>query len=125
MSKSLKIKEKCNTTCSEFIPVCVAIVVIIIFIFMIIVAFEPHKYYKNNYEEYVHEHETLIKESSKFVIRSGWWPDGNRECSPDKPCILNCAEYNRFKILCDPDNLDCTMGRYDYCKDEPNGPFNG
>jgi hypothetical protein len=67
-----------------------------------------------NYEE-------LVRTSKKTVVRSGYWPDGERLCNISNPCIMNCLEYSRYDLGCGPEDPECSYGHYDWCKDEPVG----
>ena len=58
------------------------------------------------------------------IVRSGYWNDKERMCSYDKPCYMNCIEYNRFDIFCEKNDRKCIMGHYDYCRGETVSPLN-
>jgi len=54
-----------------------------------------------------------------FIVRSGYWIDKDRWCSPKNPCKMNCREYDRFDVQCAKDNEECVGGYYDSCRDAP------
>jgi len=101
------------------VRVCLSIIVFLLIIQLfcgVIYILTNHVIEMNN-----KEYEELIKSSKKTIVRTGYWPDGERWCTLNDPCTMDCQEYNRFDIGCGPDNPGCTVGHYDWCKEEPTG----
>jgi hypothetical protein len=118
MTKSSLCKKRdCNV--HEDLKVCLFMIIIISLTALTIIGISLCV--NNNIKNDILSYESLIKNSKKTYVRSGYWLDRDRLCSVNDPCIMNCLEYSRYDLGCGPDDPECTYGHYDWCKDEPVG----
>lgn len=124
-------KKKCNCHLNipywikeESINIFMCCNLILCFIFGIFVIFVI-VFIIGEIDEMNEERYRELVNNTKIVVNQGYWIDKDIYCTINNPCIMNCEEYNRYDIQCAKDNPDCTMGRYDYCNDEPVGNMAG